>query len=243
MLSPAIKSRLRKLPGFRIASFLRRLTRDTETRNAALMLLRPPAGLYQPWGATSDNRYPEAFLSVRALAGDAPTTRILSFGCSTGEEVFSLRKYFPQATLIGLDINPWNILLCRYRKWRKGDARMHFAVAGSTTTQPSASYDAVFAMAVFRHGELNITPPPPRCDHLIRFSSFEQSIADLARILKPGGLLAMQNSMFRFEDTATASQFEPALSIDCSGPVPLYDRDNMLVPSPARETVVFRKKV
>jgi SAM-dependent methyltransferase len=235
------KPRLRKLPGYRAVRFVYRLVKSVESRNVALLLLRPPQGLYQPYGTTSADRYPDIFEQVRKLAGDGASVRILSFGCSTGEEVFSLRRYFPQANIVGLDINPFNIAVCRFRCLKAGDKRMTFAVAGSTDGEASASYDAVFAMAVFRHGDLNTSPPPPKSGHRIRFAEFEQSVADLARVLKPGGLLAIQYAMFRFGDTRTAKDFEAVFSVRLDKWEPLYGRDNCLLPDAEYPEVVFRK--
>lgn len=232
---------LRKVPGYRIALFIYKLVRSQESRNAALLLLRPPKGLYQPYGTTSADRYPDIFLAVRKLLEGDASVRILSFGCATGEEVFSLRRYFPEANIAGLDINPLNIAVCRFRRLKAGDKKMTFAVAGSTEGEASASYDAIFAMAVFRHGDLNISPPPPESGHRIRFAAFEQSVADLARALKPGGLLVIQHAMFRFGDTHTAKEFETVYSVKLDNREPLYGRDNCLLPDEEYPDVVFRK--
>lgn len=235
------KPRLRKLPGFRAARFLVNLVKSQESRNAALLQLRPPRGLYQPYGTTSPDRYPEVFSQVRRQVEDGAAVRILSFGCSTGEEIFSLRRYFPEAYLAGLDINPLNISACRSRVRKKADGRTVFAVAGSTAGEASASYDVVFAMAVFRHGHLNIAPPPSRCDQEIRFADFEQSVADLARVLKPGGLLAIGNAMFRFCDTRVAQDFEAVFAMKTGERAPLYGRDNCLLPEAEYPDLIFRK--
>ena len=232
---------LRKVPGHRAALFLYKLVHGQESRNAALLLLRPPKGLYQPYGTTSADRYPDIFLAVRELLEGVASARILSFGCATGEEVFSLRRYFPEAYIAGLDINPWNIAACRFRRLRAGDKKITFAVAGSTEGQASASYDAIFAMAIFRHGDLNISPPPPESGHRIRFAEFEQSVADLARTLKPGGLLVIQHAMFRFGDTRTAKEFETVYSAKLDNREPLYGRDDCLLPDAEYPDVVFRK--
>ena len=240
-LKNRLKTRLRKVPGFRVARFFYSLVRSVESRNSALLLLRPPKGLYQPYGTTSEDRYPEIFQQVLEQVGDGADLRILSFGCATGEEVFTLRRYFQQATIVGLDINPLNIATCRFRLRRIGDAKLHFAVAGSTIGEASASYDVIFAMAVFRHGNLNSSPPPSKSDHRIRFADFEQSVTDLARTLKPGGLLVIQHAMFRFTDTHVAAGFETALSLKLTEGGPLYGRDDCILTDADYPDVVFRE--
>ena len=236
-----LKPSLRKAPGYGIARFVYRLVKNTESRNAALLLLRPPKGLFQPHGTTSIDRYPGIFQHVRELVADSVDVRILSFGCSTGEEVFSLRRYFRDASIAGIDINPFNIAVCRFRRVKAGVKRVSFAVAGSTAGEADSSYDAIFAMAVFRHGELNTSPPPITTGDVIRFADFERSVAGLARVLKPGGLLIMQNAMFRFCDTSAAKEFETVLSVKRDEPAPLYGRDDCLLPDAETCDVVFRK--
>jgi SAM-dependent methyltransferase len=240
-LKKRLKPVLRRVPGFRVARFIYQALHSLESRNAALLLLRPPQGLYQPYGTTSIDRYPEIFLEVRKLVEGGASVRILSFGCSTGEEVFSLRRYFPEANIVGLDINPFNIAVCRFRRLKAGDKKIAFAVAGSADGEENASYDAIFAMAVFRHGDLNTSPPPLESGHRIRFADFEQSVADLARVLKPGGLLVIQHAMFRFCDTRVAKEFETVFKVNFDKWEPLYGRNDCLLPDEKYPDVVFRK--
>jgi len=204
-------------------------------------MLRPPIGLYQPYSVTSDDRYPDIFREVRQRVADEPTIRILSFGCSTGEEVFALRRYFENSEIVGIDINPMNIALCRWRKWKWTYKRIQFITSGSAVSQQDSSIDVILAMAVFRHGDLNILPPPPRCNHRIRFADFENSVADLARTLKHGGLLVIQHAMFRFVDTSVAPEFTTLYTTRLEGSNPLYGPDDCILPDAETIGLVFCK--
>jgi SAM-dependent methyltransferase len=209
-------------------------------------LLRPP-GLFQLSGTTGDDRYPEVFRFVSDRLGGARTHRLLSFGCSTGEEVFTLRRYFSRATIEGVDINPYRIAASRRQLRRRGgDSQLSFSVAASTRHLPSGSYDAIFCLAVLRRGELRLGPAP-RCDHLLRFDDFERTVADFARCLKLGGYLAITFSNFRFSDTTIATAFEVAMQAGSAWMnhirTPLYGRDNRLLSGTRYSDIVFRKKM
>jgi SAM-dependent methyltransferase len=194
-------------------------------------------------GRSRADRYPQIFQFARDQLEDRSDVRLLSFGCSTGEEVFSLRRYFPAAQIRGLDINPLNVAACLRGRRRAGDARMSFAVAGSVEDEPSGSYDAIFCMAVLRDGELS-DPRVLRCDHRITFAAFERTLSDLARCLKDGGLLIVQHSNFRFCDAATAAHFQALLTVD-NQPfherTPLFGPDNRRLDVPPYGEVVFRE--
>jgi SAM-dependent methyltransferase len=211
------------------------LVRGEPRRSIALLQLHRPDGLFQPFAETKPDRYPEIFAFVRDAVGDGPQRRLLSFGCSTGEEVVSLRRYFPQAHITGIDLNPHNIAKAR----KTADPQMSFAVGATVASEDR--FDAVFAMAVFRHGRLGSRPP--RCDRLIRFEDFENTVSALARALRPGGLLAIAHANFRFCDTAAAAAFSPALSLTHQPAwraTPVYGRDNRLCAA-ARDDGVYRK--
>lgn len=237
----SLRDRLRPTLLFRMLRFLRHWALRTPRRHDAWLQLRPPPGLFQPSSDTRDDRYPETFAFVLAEIGDGPDRRLLSFGCSTGEEVFSLRRYFTAAILRGLDINAHNIAVCRRRG---GDAGMSFALAGSAEDEMTESYDAIFAMAVFRHGDLASTPP--RCEPYLRFADFSHHAAILSRRLKPGGLLAIQHANFRFSDTGAAAHFDKIFQGDRlpgSKPTPIYGADGRLLPGSPGDDGVFRKRV
>lgn len=237
----SLRDRLRPTLLYRALRFLRHWALRTPRRHNAWLQLRPPPGLFQPSSDTRDDRYPEIFAFVRAEIGDGPDKRLLSFGCSTGEEVFSLRRYFPTAILRGLDINAHNISVCRQRG---GDVGMSFALAGSAEAEMAESYDAIFAMAVFRHGDL--ASAPLRCEPYLRFADFSRHAAILSQRLKPGGLLAIRHANFRFSDTEAAAGFDKILQSDKlpgAKPTPIYGADGCLLPGSPGDDGVFRKRI
>lgn len=237
----AWKRAVRAMPGAAHLIPLYRFAKGTDARYASLWRRAVP-GLFQPFATTQMDRYPTLFRFALDTLGDDPSTRLLSFGCSTGEEVFSLRRYFPQAVIWGIDINPRNIARCRASLSRLADDRLSFAVAASAAGEEAGSHDAVFAMAVFRHGELGDFPP--LCSHLLRFDAFEQALTELAACLKPGGLLFLRHANFRFTDTRLADGFDLLLEAPKNSATPIYGRDErLLAPQPALEGVAFRKRV
>lgn len=67
------------------------LFRSTELR--LRHVTNPRDDLFQPYNDTSLDRYPAIFRFLQGELAAIEEPRVLSFGCSTGEEVFSLRGH------------------------------------------------------------------------------------------------------------------------------------------------------
>lgn len=239
-----LRERLKKIPGLARLVRLCRIAFSSAYRNEWRLHRHRPGGLFQPYGKTSFDRHPRIFSFVQQHLAGVSAPRLLSFGCSTGEEVFTLRRYFPHAEIVGVDINPHSIRLCRKQLSLSSDGNIRFELADSPDAEPDSSYDAVFCLSVLRHGDLGIDTPAS-CEHLIRFADFEKLVAGFARVLRPGGYLAIRHSNFRLADTASAAEFEALLRIETRlhrQKTPLYDRNNRLLEGVEYDEVLFRKR-
>lgn len=236
-----IWSRLRRAPGYARLSWVRQMLLNGDFRETARLRAFPPTDLFQPSGRTWHGRHPALFALARHLLSDRPDHHLLSFGCATGDEVFTLHEYFRAARITGVDISARRIRECNRRARRTSlDKLLTFVVGGSADVIVPETCDAVFALSVLRHGDLR--DGPPRCDHRLRFVDFERIVSGLARCVRPGGLLVIRHASFRFVDTAAANDFELVLRQPRMPQACLYDTNNCLMPSEDEESSVFRRR-
>lgn len=241
-----LKTTLRPYAAYRALRFGWHFATDPIFRRDHLLLWRSPRNLFQHRSITLPDRYPPIFEFVRArLAPSAAAPRLLSFGCATGDEVFSLRKVFRAATIKGIDINRANIATCRARlRAAGGDPALGFEENSTAAAEPADTYDAVFCMAVFVRWQLKEDRAVSVCAPHLRFADFARTVAELARCVRPGGLLILRHSMFRFSDTATARDFTPVLALPTPEEFfPRFGPDDRRLPDAATEAVVFQKLV
>jgi SAM-dependent methyltransferase len=174
-----------------------------------------------------DDRYPELFDHCRQYFADCSRPRILSFGCSTGEEVFTLARYLPRAEILGVDLNPWCLKQCE-KKTRS--SQLSFVHSLSPEFADAKDFDAIFCMAVFQRTEHRTDYALPD-DTGFTFERFEAEVAMLDRKLKPGGLIFLDEYDFTFENTESAARYKPG-EFDGNRQLrqrPLFDRENRLV--------------
>jgi hypothetical protein len=172
------------------------IVRDIRRRNFTKIVALLVPGCHQGPNKTALNRYPEIFAAAAAAAPDAQ--RILSFGCSTGEECVTLANYFPTAQIVGTDINPLNVL----KAMKHRNDRIRFVYSMDRILKRFGGFDAVFCMAVLR------TPKRKRIAEHYPFARFAERALFLETLVKPGGILVIHNATYRFSDTIRDGTYE-----------------------------------
>lgn len=215
---------------------------DPDLRAIVRLRREAPDGLLQPFPDTFEDRYPELFAALADRLRGIARPRVLSFGCSDGAELRSLRNYLPGAELVGIDLNPRALARAQALLDAQPDPAMRFLLAGDTRDEPRESFDAILALAVLRHGELEADRPGD-CAAILPFARVAAALADLDTRLKPGGWLAVWHAHFRVRDAAaTAGYAATRLPFSERDPLNLlYGCDNRKLSEITSSEVLFRK--
>jgi tRNA G46 methylase TrmB len=154
---------------------------------------------------TKIDRYPDLFEMAKRHFDKIENPKILSFGCSTGEEVASLSRYIPYANIVGVDINFWCLK----------EARRHFSSKKCTFIHSLSpdfenmqDFDAIFCLAVFQHPKNR--HDKTRIESAYPFEQFEQQLYELDKKLKSEGLLFIDQCDFNFLETKLMSNYKIA---------------------------------
>jgi hypothetical protein len=132
--------------------------------------------------STHFNRYPYFW----QLITDKPY-KILSFGCSTGEEAVTAQAYFPDAIIHGFDTN--KIVL--------GIAKLRYPFIHFLDAIGDHKYDLILCNSVLCNHPANSKKTE---NDLMTFGLFKGIIHVLDNILLPGGLLMAVNTEYRIQD-------------------------------------------
>lgn len=237
-----IRALLRRLPGAKNLATCYRHLIDPLQRERSRLLRRYSDRVYQLGGRTAPDRYPHLFAALRDQLEDEPAPRILSFGCSSGDEVLSLRHYLPRAVLSGIDVNRVRL---RQACQKVHDPRIRLTVAASIAEAGGGIFDAIVCLSVLHRSPL-LHDWPTDCRPHMTFASFERAILDFDSHLAPGGLLLLYHTSFRFMETKAACRYTPLYLVD-----PLshdlnkhYDRDNQPILEPREERFgLYRKEI
>ncbi|WP_028970445.1 class I SAM-dependent methyltransferase [Sphingomonas sp. URHD0057] len=233
-LSPIIKAaRLRRALWVR-AIDAAGLLRMAEGRARLWTRLVYRRELHQTAPYTWLNRYPALFDLAAELEPDA--RRILSFGCSTGEELVSLRGRFAHAEIVGAEINPRSRAIAQHRV--AADAQTRVIPPESIT----GSFDLVFALSVLQRDPRGLKNEM-EAKHLAArypFARFDAGVRGLVACLRPGGFLIVANTLYRVEDSSVAVELEPIVGSPGMNRVQLTPRGRRLAAAAAARTV-FRR--
>ena len=213
---------------------------SSDYRNTTLSAIRYRKQIHQVNHYTEPDRYPDLFKICRDYFSGTPDLRILSFGCSTGEEVLSLSNYMPDAFIAGTDINKWCIRKCRQNIHSKNAVFMHSL---SPEFKRETGFNAIFCLAVFQH-PANRHDPDNEISVNYHFQQFEDQLRILDKKLLAGGLLFIENADFNFLETGLSARYS-VLQVDNNIDVrerPLFNKENKKVSDITYIPRVFIKK-
>lgn len=119
---------------------------------------------------------------LRKLGGSVPGGTVLEVGCGQGSGIDVIFRHFGVRQIYGIDLDPLQIERAR-RRLSKKDAERVTLLAADAEQLPFAdqAFDAVFDFGALHH-----------------VPKWQQSIAEIARVLKPGGT-------FFFEEVTRAA--------------------------------------
>lgn len=189
--------------------------------------------VHQTTPYTAEDRYPELFDLAAKLRPDV--RRILSFGCSTGEELVALRRRFPGAEIVGAEINS------RSRRIAARRVALDDRAAVISPREISGSFDLIFALAVFQREPHKVVEMEIEdLSAYYPFERFERTVTELTHRLEPDGLMCVFHAHYPVEQTSAATQLEPIADSPWLQP-PLFGRDSRRLPRTAARTI-FRKR-
>lgn len=138
---------------------------------------------------TKINRFPKMMTSAKLLKPKA--RRILSFGCSTGEEAQTLAEIFPQATIVGVDTDYYSVSTARKNNKYKNRVFFH------TDVGATGRYDIVTCFMVLFSLETSI----PR-------DKWEEVCKIIDDTVAANGLLMIYTSDYDFKTSSVGEKYK-----------------------------------
>jgi len=187
------------------------------------------------------DRYPEIFSVCRDYCAGTPDLRILSYGCSTGEEILTLRRYFPSALIVGAEINRNSLAIARRKI---SDDRTVLIESDPAAISKRGPFDVIFCMAVLQRTPMLVAEKGIKdLSQMYPFEKYDAKVSELDSWLKPGGLLVVHHSQYSLADAAVASKYAPLESArHILNPGPRFDRRSLRCEVPAYSVFVKNAK-
>lgn len=185
----------------------RRLITDPDTRSIYYNKLFNAKNIHQTTSSTCIDRYPDVFSEARDYFQGKKPPKILSFGCSTGEEVITLCHYFPHSQIVGAEINQNSLRKCRSLNM---DKRVSFIESTPENLAAHGPYDLIFCMAVLQRTPGTIEQKQIRdLKKIYPFEKFQEKVVELDKLLTKDGLFVIHMSQYDLPDTCVADRYRP----------------------------------
>lgn len=193
--------------------------------------------IIQTASTTFHNRHPDLFNFLKEKYQNEEI-KILSFGCSTGEECQSVSEYLPNATIIGAEIN-----LSSLKKAKKNNQNplIKFVYSDKKTLEENGPYDVILALSVLCKN--------PEAEHvkdiskLYTFNQYKETVEMLDTLLKKNGVLLIRSSNFRFKETNIYSKYKVINYDKIRNPIhfPKFSKDNLRIHDFLENEEIFQK--
>ena len=185
---------------------VKRIFMDKEYRSLTYIKIFKASRVQQTTPFTAMDRYPIIFSACSNYFLKKENIKILSYGCSTGEEVLTLRRYFPNATIVGAEINKHSLEVC---KSHNVDDKIIFIKSTPRNIKKHGPFDLVFCMAVLQRTPDTITQEGiTSLKDIYPFEKFENQIIELDGYVNKGGLLVTHFTQYDFMDTVVATKYK-----------------------------------
>lgn len=188
---------------------------------------------------TFPRREEDLFLSARSrlnVTKPGRRLKVLSFGCSIGDEVASLCSIFPDCDIYGCDVDDSALEVATRTVG-------HFSTIVRSNLETLANlgpFDFISACSV-----LCLNPRPK--DFYSRFpaSRFDEILSNLDSILTVGGILGITNSSYRFLTSPVADCYDIVRSdiVNSCGFIDMMERDGspILLQTTAPAAAFYRR--
>ncbi|MEI1373630.1 class I SAM-dependent methyltransferase [Nostoc sp. UHCC 0926] len=136
------------------------------------------AGIWQDAGAEGDAKLRQSYHDILKAQIPNQPQDILDLACAVGLSTFAMQEIYPHAKITGLDLSPYFLAVANYRAQQR-QAKINWLHAQAESTGlPDASFDlvSIFLMC-----------------HELPQSATRQIFAEMRRVLRPGGYLAIMD--------------------------------------------------
>ncbi|OYE05950.1 class I SAM-dependent methyltransferase [Nostoc sp. 'Peltigera membranacea cyanobiont' 232] len=136
------------------------------------------AGIWQDAGAEGDAKLRQSYHDILKSQIPNQPQDILDLACAVGLSTFSMQEIYPHSQITGLDLSPYFLAVANYRAQQR-QAKINWLHAQAESTGlPDASFDlvSIFLMC-----------------HELPQSATRQIFAEMRRMLRPGGYLAIMD--------------------------------------------------